>query len=111
MAHDSRSYWIDTTPPSSYRSLQQDVKVDVAVIGAGIVGITTAFLLKRAGLSVALVEARRAAEQVSGLTTAKVTSLHGLRGDGRRIWPVQRGCAREDRRPRIRTGHRLRFRA
>lgn len=78
MAHDSRSYWIDTTPPSSYRSLQQDVKVDVAVIGAGIVGITTAFLLKRAGLSVALVEARRAAEQVSGLTTAKITSLHGL---------------------------------
>lgn len=74
----NRGYWIDTSPQTDYPRLVSGTKVDVAVIGAGIVGITTAFLLKRAGLSVALIEARRAAEQVTGYTTAKITSLHGM---------------------------------
>ncbi len=72
------SHWVGTTDPSSYPRLAGRVEVDVAVIGGGITGLTTALLLKRAGASVALVEADRVASGTTGYTTAKVTSLHGL---------------------------------
>ena len=55
-----------------------DVSVDVAVIGAGITGLSVATLLKRAGVRVAVIEARRVASGVTGYTTAKITSLHQL---------------------------------
>lgn len=63
---------------SAYPSLDDGKSVDVAIIGAGIVGITAAHLLKTAGLSVALIEARCAAMQITGGTTAKVSSNHSL---------------------------------
>jgi glycine/D-amino acid oxidase-like deaminating enzyme/nitrite reductase/ring-hydroxylating ferredoxin subunit len=72
------SVWVDTTPDTDYPSLEKDLSVDVAVIGAGIAGITSALMLKSAGLSVALIEAERAAKSVSGRTTAEVTSQHKL---------------------------------
>ena len=72
------SFWIATSERPEYPALGRDLRVDVAVVGAGIVGITTALLLERAGKSVALLEARRVAEGVTGHTTAKVTSLHTL---------------------------------
>ncbi len=73
------SVWIDTgPPPPEFPRLTGDVHADVAVIGGGIVGITTALLLVEAGVQVVLVEANRLACGVSGYTTAKVTSQHGL---------------------------------
>lgn len=72
------SYWISTTPESNYPSPSEDIKVDVAIIGGGIVGITSALLLKQAGFSVALIEAGRILHGVSGQTTAKITSQHHL---------------------------------
>jgi glycine/D-amino acid oxidase-like deaminating enzyme/nitrite reductase/ring-hydroxylating ferredoxin subunit len=50
----------------------------VAILGAGIAGITLAALLQEAGVSVALLEARRIVEGATGYTTAKVTSLHKI---------------------------------
>ena len=75
----SRSFWIDSTLESNYPSLTQDISVDVAIVGAGLVGITAAKLLKQAGKTVAVLEAERVATGVSGHTTAKVTSLHRLK--------------------------------
>jgi glycine/D-amino acid oxidase-like deaminating enzyme/nitrite reductase/ring-hydroxylating ferredoxin subunit len=73
------SYWVATVPETSFPSYPGgDLKVDVAVLGGGITGLTTAILLKQAGASVAVVEAGRVACGVTGYTTAKVTSLHGL---------------------------------
>lgn len=63
---------------TTYPSLDGDLSVDVAVIGAGIAGLTAALLLRRAGASVAVVEAGRVGRGVSGHSTAKVTSQHGL---------------------------------
>jgi glycine/D-amino acid oxidase-like deaminating enzyme/nitrite reductase/ring-hydroxylating ferredoxin subunit len=54
------------------------MRVDAAIVGGGIVGLSAALLLAREGASVALVEGRQIAEGVTGNTTAKVTSLHGL---------------------------------
>ena len=72
------SFWIDSTPATIYPSLENRVTVDVAIIGGGIVGLTAATLLKRAGKTVAVIESRQVAAGVSGHTTAKVTALHQL---------------------------------
>jgi glycine/D-amino acid oxidase-like deaminating enzyme/nitrite reductase/ring-hydroxylating ferredoxin subunit len=72
------SIWVGTTPATDYPPLEGDLAVDVAVIGGGITGLTTATMLKRAGATVALIEAGRIAAGATGYTTAKVTSLHTL---------------------------------
>jgi glycine/D-amino acid oxidase-like deaminating enzyme/nitrite reductase/ring-hydroxylating ferredoxin subunit len=73
------SCWVATAPGTSFpRYAGGDLAVDVAVVGGGITGLTTAILLKQAGLSVAVIEAGRVACGVTGSTTAKITSLHGL---------------------------------
>ncbi|NUN66550.1 FAD-dependent oxidoreductase [Pseudanabaena biceps] len=72
------SFWIDSTPTTTYPSLENRVSVDVAIIGGGIVGLTAATLLKKAGKTVAVIESRQVAAGVSGHTTAKVTALHQL---------------------------------
>jgi glycine/D-amino acid oxidase-like deaminating enzyme/nitrite reductase/ring-hydroxylating ferredoxin subunit len=72
------SLWLATTEETSYPQLPNDISVDVAVLGGGITGISTAFLLKQEGMSVAVIEAGRIVESVTGNTTAKITSLHNL---------------------------------
>ncbi|MBG1258807.1 FAD-dependent oxidoreductase [Nostoc commune] len=72
------SYWIDSTPTTNFPSLSNNLSVDVAIVGAGIAGITAATLLKRAGKTVAVIESQQISTGVSGHTTAKVTSLHQL---------------------------------
>ena len=74
--HDS--FWIVTTERPSFPALSRDLFVDVAIVGGGIVGIMAATFLKEGGKTVAVIEARRVAEGVTGHTTAKVTSLHTL---------------------------------
>lgn len=73
------SIWIDTGPRQpELPQLDGSAHADVAVIGGGIVGLTTALLLQEAGRKVVLLEAGRLARGVSGYTTAKVSSQHGL---------------------------------
>lgn len=71
-------YWIASTPETSYPELLEDVDVDAAVIGGGMTGITTAVLLKKEGLRVAVIDADRIVQGTSGHTTAKITSQHSL---------------------------------
>ena len=71
-------YWEDTCSPPSFPELSGDLDVDVAIIGGGMVGISTARMLKDDGMTVAVVEARRVGQGVSGKATAKVTSQHGI---------------------------------
>lgn len=73
------SLWIDTAEPARYAALPDGgVDVDVAVIGGGIAGLTTAYLLKRAGKKVAVIEARRILHGETGRTTAFVTALQDV---------------------------------
>jgi glycine/D-amino acid oxidase-like deaminating enzyme/nitrite reductase/ring-hydroxylating ferredoxin subunit len=73
------SVWLATGPPQSeLPALDGDVRADVAVIGGGIVGVTTALLLQEAGARVVLLEANRIGHGVTGHTTAKVSSQHGM---------------------------------
>jgi glycine/D-amino acid oxidase-like deaminating enzyme/nitrite reductase/ring-hydroxylating ferredoxin subunit len=71
-----RSLWLDEPPGTAYAALgSEDLETDVAVVGGGLTGLTTALLLKRAGLRVAVLEARTVGSGVTGCTTAKVSAL------------------------------------
>jgi glycine/D-amino acid oxidase-like deaminating enzyme/nitrite reductase/ring-hydroxylating ferredoxin subunit len=75
---DRESYWRRSSPGAEYPPLERSTVCDVAVVGAGIVGATAALLLRRRGLKVTLLEARRVGSGATGYTTAKLSSLHGL---------------------------------
>src|SRR3954465_9455573 len=76
-ARKNTSLWMDTAPATDYPPLEPGGHFDVAVLGAGIAGLTTAYLLERQGASVVVIEADRVAAGVTAYTTAKVSSLHG----------------------------------
>ena len=67
------SVWIDDTPIRTFPKLQRNIGADVLVVGAGVTGITGAYLLKKAGLTVALIERERVASIDTGHTTAHLT--------------------------------------
>jgi glycine/D-amino acid oxidase-like deaminating enzyme/nitrite reductase/ring-hydroxylating ferredoxin subunit len=67
--------WIDTAPIQKFPKLQRNISADVLVVGAGITGITTAYLLKKAGSTVALIERERVASIDTGHTTAHLTHV------------------------------------
>lgn len=69
---------MDTTPPTAYESARPDLAADVVVIGVGIAGLTSALLLAQSGKRVVLLEAGRVVTNITGFTTAKLTSNHGL---------------------------------
>jgi glycine/D-amino acid oxidase-like deaminating enzyme/nitrite reductase/ring-hydroxylating ferredoxin subunit len=72
------SLWFQEATRPARAPLDRDLTVDVAVLGGGIVGLTTALLLERQGARVAVLEARRVGAGASGYNTAKLSSLHGL---------------------------------
>jgi glycine/D-amino acid oxidase-like deaminating enzyme/nitrite reductase/ring-hydroxylating ferredoxin subunit len=69
------SVWLDTVPETDYPPLSGDISVDVAIVGAGITGLTLATYLKDAGYSVAVIEMRRVGSGVSERTTAHITEI------------------------------------
>lgn len=73
----NRPLWLEHAD-TAYPALSADLEVDVAVIGAGITGVTAAHLLKRAGKTVALLEQNRVGYGATGYTTAKLTVGHSL---------------------------------
>lgn len=72
------SIWFASCPIERREPLNRNPRTDVAVIGAGITGILTAYKLQKTGKEVVLLEANRIASGQTGKTTAKITSQHGL---------------------------------
>ena len=68
-------FWIDSAPIQKFPKLQRNISVDVVVVGAGVTGITTAYVLKKTGLTVALIERERVASIDTGHTTAHLTYI------------------------------------
>lgn len=72
------SLWRNQVQIPEKEELQNNIKVQTVVIGAGMAGILTAYLLKKEGNDVVVVEAKRIACGQTRNTTAKITSQHGM---------------------------------
>jgi glycine/D-amino acid oxidase-like deaminating enzyme/nitrite reductase/ring-hydroxylating ferredoxin subunit len=73
MDQQTQSLWRATSPLPRFEPLPGDLHVDVAVIGAGITGLTAALLLAGRGRSVAVLEKDTVAAGETGNTTAHLT--------------------------------------
>ncbi|MDU6175055.1 MAG: FAD-dependent oxidoreductase [Clostridium perfringens] len=73
-----KSLWSESCKFRKREALNKDIKTDVLVIGAGIAGILTAYMLKQKGRDVVLIDAAEIASGNTKNTTAKITSQHDL---------------------------------
>ena len=71
---DTASIWVGTFDVPSFPPLGGNARADVCVIGAGIAGLSTAYLLAKAGKKVVVLEARSIGGGESGRTTAHLTN-------------------------------------
>ena len=71
-------YWRSALTFPSFSKLDTDLTTDVLIVGGGITGITSAYLLAKQGVKVTLIEAGQILTGTTGHTTAKITAQHGL---------------------------------
>lgn len=72
------SFWAESAPHTDYPILDGSLHAETVIVGAGIVGLTAALSLLEQGRSVIVVEALRVGGQVTGRSSAKITTQHGL---------------------------------
>ena len=72
------TFWLENCPGTNFPKLKAGLNVDVAILGGGIVGVTTATLLKESGFKVALIEADRIVKDVTVGTTAKISAAPNM---------------------------------
>jgi glycine/D-amino acid oxidase-like deaminating enzyme/nitrite reductase/ring-hydroxylating ferredoxin subunit len=72
------SYWRESVRLPAFPKLSADITVDAAIVGGGISGITTAYLLAKEGIKVALIDAGVLLNGTTGHTTAKITAQHDI---------------------------------
>jgi glycine/D-amino acid oxidase-like deaminating enzyme/nitrite reductase/ring-hydroxylating ferredoxin subunit len=71
---ESAPIWREAAPPLATHHVPV-LQTDVCVIGAGIAGLTTAYLLRRAGRNVEVIEAYSPGAGETGRTTAHITAV------------------------------------
>src|SRR5207302_7167643 len=85
------SIWLATADMPECRELGENTSADVCVVGAGIAGLTTAYLLTKAGKSVVVLDDGPLAGGMTSVTTAHLSNaiddryfeierLHGAEG-------------------------------
>ena len=72
------SFWNEKFKDKNYPKLEENLKVDVCIIGGGITGISCSYYLSKNNLKVCVLEKDKIMQKTSGHTTAKITSQHGL---------------------------------
>ncbi len=67
--------WLATSDLCFFSTLRENIRCDVCVVGAGITGATTAYLLAAEGLKVVLIDQGAVGSGETGRTTAHLTSM------------------------------------
>src|SRR5688572_8908579 len=91
MPSQHTSVWAATAQLPTYSPLSSDTSADVCIVGAGISGLTTAYLLTQVGKSVVVLDDGAIGSGMTGVTTAHLVNalddryyelerLHGERG-------------------------------
>src|SRR3954468_12404088 len=70
-----QSIWRASAPVESSAPLAGNLQVDVCVVGAGIAGLTTAYLLAKAGRSVAVLDDGPVGGGMSQMTSGHLTNM------------------------------------
>ena len=73
-----KSLWENNIKFEEYPTLKGDIKTDVLIIGGGLAGLLTAYMLEKQGIDYTLIEAKNIFGGVSINTTAKITAQHSL---------------------------------
>jgi glycine/D-amino acid oxidase-like deaminating enzyme/nitrite reductase/ring-hydroxylating ferredoxin subunit len=76
---DTTPFWQTYTHVPRFAPLDRDLQVDVVVVGAGLTGVTAAYLLSREGRRVALLDRERCGSIDTGHTTAHLTCVTDTR--------------------------------
>jgi glycine/D-amino acid oxidase-like deaminating enzyme/nitrite reductase/ring-hydroxylating ferredoxin subunit len=72
----STSIWMATANTPSQSRLKESIRTDVCIVGAGIAGLTTAYLLGREGRSVVVLDDGLIGGGMSGRTTAHLSNAY-----------------------------------
>lgn len=70
----NNSIWMATADTPSQPRLQENIRTDVCIVGAGIAGLTTAYLLAQEGRSVVVLDDGPIGGGMTGRTTAHLTN-------------------------------------
>jgi len=76
---DTTPYWTTSATFPPFAKLAEDLVTDVVVVGAGMTGLTTAYLLAKAGRRVVVLERDRCAITDTGHTSAHLTMVTDAR--------------------------------
>ncbi len=76
---DHRSIWQKTSSnPTHFSPLKTDLYCDAVVVGAGLTGILTAWMLQKHGLDVIVLDSSEPGQGTTAQSTAKITAMHGF---------------------------------
>ena len=73
-----KSIWEQSIRFTAFEPLGEDIETEVAIIGGGIAGLLSAYMLKERGVDAVVLEADTVCSGQTGRTTAKITAQHGL---------------------------------
>src|SRR5688500_12784029 len=76
---ETTPYWTTSATFQPFAKLDQNLVADVVVVGAGVTGLTTAYLLAKSGKHVVVLERDRCALTDTGHTTAHLTMVTDTR--------------------------------
>ncbi|MEG0153031.1 MAG: FAD-dependent oxidoreductase [Cellulosilyticaceae bacterium] len=74
----NESLWIAGSKGMRFKALKENIDVELLIIGGGLVGVNTAYLLSKEGVDVTLVDAGLIGYSTSGRNTGKLTPQSGL---------------------------------
>lgn len=79
MNHPYTSFWHDTAKFNSTNTESiENKEFDILIIGAGLSGLNTAYLLMNKGFRIGIIDASKIGYGTSGYTTAKISVQHNL---------------------------------